>query len=120
MYKYISGVLAIIFAVGLAAFTKPDRPKAGLPDYYFEFDIANHAATQTNVQTPGFWMSVSDLNGCSQDDERACRIEVPQSAVNLTSPVTLKSDAVINTAQFGSTSYVVLGGSVSDLRNTKN
>jgi hypothetical protein len=122
MSRYISGLFAIIIAVGLAAFTKPVSPKAAFTDYNFAFDIANHAPTQTNVQNPAFWLQVSDLTGCDNMDQRACKIQVPESTTNPGTPRTLKSTTMINTAQFGTSGvyYVTSGGSVLQKVNSEN
>jgi hypothetical protein len=122
MSRYISGLFAIVIAVGLAAFTKPESPAKPLTDYYFAFDIANHTPTQTNVQNPAYWLQVSDLTGCDNQNQRACKIQVPESTTNSGTPRTLKSTTMINTAQYLSTGayYVVPGGSVSNEANSLN
>lgn len=122
MSRYILSFFAIVIAISLAAFTKPESPAKPLTDYYFAFDIANHAPTQTNVQTPAYWLQVSDLTGCDNQDQRACKIEVPESTTNSGTPRTLKSTTMINAAQFGTSGayYVVTGGSVSQKSNSLN
>lgn len=122
MSRYISGLFAIVIAIGLAAFTKPESPASPLTNYYFAFDIANHAPNQANVQNPAYWLQVSDLTGCDNQNQEACRIQVPESTTNSGTPRTLKSTTMINTAQYLSTGvyYVVTGGSVSQEANSLN
>jgi len=108
----------MVIAISLAAFTKPDMAKKPLTDFYFQFDIANHAPTETNVEDPANWLQVSDLSGCGDINQMACKIKVPESTTNAGTPRTLKSSTVINTQEFSTgVNYVVTGGSVLQKSN---
>jgi hypothetical protein len=120
MSRYILSFFAIVIAISLAAFTKPESPKRPLTDYFFAFDIAHNAPTQQNVEDPSKWMQVSDLSGCDNLNEKACTIEVPSTTTNAGSPRTLKSTTEINSQQFTTgVYYVVPGGSVVDESNSE-
>jgi hypothetical protein len=120
MSKYFLSFFAIVIAISLAAFTKPESPKRPLTDYFFAFDIAHNAPTQQNVEDPSKWMQVSSLSGCDNVDQRACTIEVPETTTNAGSPRTLKSSTVINAQQFSTgVYYVVAGGSVLNKSNSE-
>jgi hypothetical protein len=121
MSRYILSFFAIVIAISLAAFTKPDTVKKPLTDFYFEFDIANHTPTQANVEDPSNWLQVSDLSGCGNIDQMACKIKVPESTTNAGSPRTLKPSTVINADEYQSTGvyYVATGGSVLQRSNSQ-
>jgi len=42
MSRYILSFFAIVIAISLAAFTKPESPKRPLTDYFFAFDITRY------------------------------------------------------------------------------
>jgi hypothetical protein len=119
MSRYILSFFAVIIAISLAAFTAPNRNTDPVTDYYFAFDIANHTPTQTNVEDPANWLQVSDLSGCNNKDQVACKIRVAESSTNSGSPRTLKPSTVIMSDEYQSTGnyFVTPGGSVLEKSN---
>lgn len=75
MKRFIYGFLAISLAIGAAAFTAPKAP-AAFTDAYFEFDYNNYDPTLANVVDESKWKRSADMNGCSNGDDRACKIRV--------------------------------------------
>ena len=121
MSRYILSFFAIVIAISLAAFTKADTAKKPLTDFYFEFDIVNHTPTEANVENPANWLQVSDLSGCDNIDQMACKIRVPETTTNSGTPRTLKASTVINADEYQSTGayYVTTGGSVLQKSNSQ-
>lgn len=123
MNKYLFGLLAVVFAVTVVAFTKP-APRV---DYFFQFDIANFAPTKTNVEDATKWIlaPVQDLTtACSiQADQKACKIKVPESATVVVGGIrklVVVTNDILATQFTPTVSYVSGGVSVSDKRNVQN
>lgn len=78
MKRLIFGLAAIIFAGAMAAFTTPKNGGASFDDGYFAFNYSLYSPTVANVEDESKWIRVLDMNDCSLDDVRACKIRVTQ------------------------------------------
>jgi hypothetical protein len=119
MKKYLFGTLAIVFAVGLVAFTTPN--KARFVEYFFEY-TAGVFNDDDPIELPSNWAIVSDFGLCSDNDSKACRIKVDAADTEIPAGETvrkLKSGTVIIAAQNGLTGfyYVTEAGDVVAKRN---
>jgi len=116
MKRLIFGLAAIVFAAATAAFTTSTSSAASLDYSYFAFDYANYTPTEANVEDESKWIKVSDMSGCPDVDERACKIRVSPSHVSGT---TLLSSANITADEVSGNAYVS-GGNIVEFINRSN
>jgi hypothetical protein len=82
MKKYLFGMLAIVFAVGLVSFTTPQ--KAVFTEYFFAYNGPG-TFTEAQVEDPTGWILASGIGdtglppACSGSNVKACRIKVDES-----------------------------------------
>jgi len=118
MKKSLFGLSAVLLAVIFSAFSTSNMRL----DYIFSF--TGDPTIESQVEDPARWTYVStnpdDLN-CVDQPKKACRIQVPSSAVNTTPSIALKSTANIVASFFDGpvtdTYYVSGGTSVLDKTN---
>ncbi|MDN3654061.1 hypothetical protein QWZ08_00400 [Ferruginibacter paludis] len=114
MKRYFFGLLAIVAAIGAAAFTTPKVATNKLADSYFEFDYAHYSPTVANVEDESKWINVTDLGTCNNSAVKACRIEVASTYV---SGSTLLSTAAIQATTSSPNVAYVTSGNIVTIRN---
>ncbi len=87
MKQYITGIIAVVIAIGMAAFTAP--AKKPLSTFTFRFTPATY--TQPLVETNNNWVSGASL--CGGTANKACQMEVDEAYTHLNG-----SDRVLNTS----------------------
>jgi len=117
MNRYLTGILAVIIAVGAAAFTKPASHIKPLATKIFQYQApALHPYSQSNVEDRSNWVVTSlSSTTCDQADQKACQLLVNTTDINPDN--TLKSTFDIQTDMSASDVYYVSGGSAEDIYN---
>lgn len=77
MKRYITAIVAVVLAIGMAAFTAPHNK----PLSTFTFYYTPSTFTQTEVQTNSNWISGSSLCGGTAD--KACQMQVTDTYTHL-------------------------------------
>jgi hypothetical protein len=115
--KYGIGLLAIIFAVCAAAFTKPVESNHPLSTKIFQYQApSTNPYSESNVEDRSNWVETSlSSTTCNQNLDRACQLQVDNSFIN--PDQTLKSTFMITATQALSGNYYVSGGSASAIFN---
>ena len=114
MKRYFFGAVAIIAIISTLAFTTIKESNKKFVNSFFEFDDITYSPTTANVQDESKWVQVSSLGTCSNNDVKACRMEVASTYV---SGSTLLSTAAL-TAQESSTNVAyVSSGNIVNKRN---
>ena len=102
------GIAAIAIAVFSVAFkTAVNKPV----NSFFEFDYDSYSPTINNVQDESKWIQVSGLGTCSNNDVKACRIEVASTYVSGTS--LLSTAALVAQESSTNIAYVKSGNTVN-------
>jgi len=120
MKKYITGIIAVIIAIGAVAFSNPGNKVKPLATKIFQYQPpATDPYDQPNVEDRSNWV-ITNLSSttCSQADEKACQLLVNTSDINPDN--TLKSSFVIDSQMFATKVFYVSGGSAADIYNRNN
>ena len=114
MKRYLTGIAAVIIAIGAVAFTQPAK---NLNLVTFQYNPPNGTDYgQTSVETNSNWSVGSP--SCSGDDNKACTLQV--LSTETTSMGTELGSGVIITASLGGVSgdyYVSCGTNISNVQN---
>jgi hypothetical protein len=87
MKRYITGIIAVVIAIGMAAFTAP--AKKPLSTFTFRFTPTNY--TQSLVENNDNWVSGASL--CTGAANKACQMQVDEAYTHLNG-----SERVLNTS----------------------
>lgn len=117
MKKYLFSFLAVVFAVAMVAFTKPQVQKENVTSIYFEYTESSYL--EGDVTDIGHWREIPSLGGCESGSELACQIEVPiEFTEGEPGERTLEEGVVIDAAEFDDDKfYVVTNAYVSSVAN---
>src|SRR5690348_7917095 len=85
--RYGTGLLAIIMALAMAAFTAPKNKHLNAT-HVFEFN-SSLAYTVPNVTDPSKWNYVGENQSLCTGADKACRIEVTDDYVDNSTPMKL-------------------------------
>lgn len=77
MKRYLTGIIAVVIAIGMAAFTAP--AKKPLSTFTFRYTPATY--TQLQVQDNSNWVSGASL--CAGTANKACEMEVTDTYTHL-------------------------------------
>ena len=114
MKRYLTGVIAVIIAIGAVAFTSPAR---NLTNVTFMYNAPSGTDySQASVQNKANWSLGTPT--CSADQDRACSLQVPSDKTTA-GGTQLGSSVTITAAQGPDTgAYYVSGGNfVSNIVN---
>lgn len=92
MKKYLSGILAVIIAVGAFAFTAPRKTIKPTSTYTFFYNSSSYL--QPDVQNRQKWL-IGTGTGCSGLQNKACQMEVTEPYTHI-DPIS--GDRVLNTS----------------------
>lgn len=92
MKQYLTGIIAVIIAVGAFAFTKPENRVKPPTTYSFFYNSSSYL--QQDVQDRQKWL-IGTGSGCSGLQNKACQMEVTDSYTHLDPD---SGDRVLNTS----------------------
>ena len=105
MKRYITGIIAVVIAIGMAAFTAP--AKKPLSTFTFRYTPATNYS-QLQVQDNSNWVSGASL--CAGQENKACQMEVTDTYTHLDA----NNNRVLNTTGNVIVIKAVLGADGSD------
>lgn len=114
MQRYITAILAIVIAIGMAAFTNPVKNLDMLTFIYSPQNPGDYS--QQSVQDKSNW--IPGTASCSDDLDKACSLQVPLEETT-NSGTELGPDVTITSEEGGDANafYVTGGANVSDIHN---
>jgi hypothetical protein len=101
MRKYLFGIIALVLASGLVAFTRPSKStKAGTTLYYFAISVEPTTETITEDRSNWEYLGTSDPEMCNGGNTKACLIGVDESSTTLVNGVrALSSDVQLEAVE---------------------
>ncbi|MBN8877664.1 MAG: hypothetical protein J0I32_08980 [Sphingobacteriales bacterium] len=74
MKKYLLGLMAVVIALGLSAFSRPQKPNSQkLTTMYFIYDLSNVPTDDVDYENPGNWeYSALPPTSCGPSGDATC------------------------------------------------